>query len=197
MGQGSVTKDRILQVALKLFAQHGFEGARMEKLAAEVGINKASLYFHFKSKEEIFQELFHGIIVQYRTKMKQIVDDTKGMTMKDRLTAIYRNYLDYNVNNPEMEFWNKVYYLPPSSVSEEVIQTTAETKKEFVSSLTLIMEEGIRNKELKSSDPQHMATVFYYLMTCIDLSSDLMSKEEALEEMEHCFDVLWVGMKGM
>ena len=60
MGQGSVTKDRILQVALKLFAQHGFEGARMEKLAAEVGINKASLYFHFKSKEEIFQELFHG-----------------------------------------------------------------------------------------------------------------------------------------
>ncbi len=197
MGQGSVTKDRILQVALKLFAQHGFEGARMEKLAAEVGINKASLYFHFKSKEEIFQELFHGIIVQYRTKMKQIVDDTKGMTMKDRLTAIYRNYLDYNVNNPEMEFWNKVYYLPPSSVSEEVIQTTAETKKEFISSLTLIMEEGIRNKELKSSDPQHMATVFYYLMTCIDLSSDLMSKEEALEEMEHCFDVLWVGMKGM
>ena len=129
--------------------------------------------------------------------MKQIVDDTKGMTMKDRLTAIYRNYLDYNVNNPEMEFWNKVYYLPPSSVSEEVIQTTAETKKEFISSLTLIMEEGIRNKELKSSDPQHMATVFYYLMTCIDLSSDLMSKEEALEEMEHCFDVLWVGMKGM
>lgn len=197
MGQGSVTKDRILQVALKLFAQHGFEGARMEKIAAEVGINKASLYFHFKSKEEIFQELFRNIIIQYRTKMKQIVDDTKGMKIKDRLTAIYRNYLDFNVNNPEMEFWNKVYYLPPSSVSEEVIRTTAETKEEFISDLALIMEEGIRSKELKASDPQHMAMVFYYLMTCIDLSSDLMSKEEALKEMEHCFDVLWVGIQGM
>lgn len=197
MGQGSVTKDRIFQAALKLFAQHGFEGARMEKIAAEVGINKASLYFHFKSKEEIFQELFHNIITKYRTKMKQIVTEAKDMPTKERLIAVYQNYLEFNLNNPEMEFWNRVYYLPPSIVSEEVIQSTSQTKKDFILDLTQIMEDGIRNKELRQSNPQHMATTFYYLLTCIDLSSDLMSKEEAFKEMEHCFNILWSGIKGM
>ena len=197
MGQGAVTKERILQVALKLFAQNGFEGTRMEKIAAEVGINKASLYFHFKSKEEIFLELFHNIINNYRSKMKQIVANTKGLSTKERFIAIYQNYLEYNLNNPEMEFWNRVYYLPPSMVSQEVIQTTLETKDEFISSLSQIMEDGIRSKELRASNPQHMAMTFYYLITCIDLSSDLMSKEEAYKEMEHCFEVLWSGIKGM
>ncbi|MBH1942166.1 TetR/AcrR family transcriptional regulator [Mobilitalea sibirica] len=197
MGQGSITKDRIFQAALKQFAQHGFEGARMEKIAAEVGINKASLYFHFKSKEEIFQELFQNIITKYQVKMKQIMADTKDLSTKDKLIAIYQNYLEYNLNNPEMEFWNRVYYLPPSSISEEVVKTTVESKKDFISNLTGIMEDGIKNKELRSSNPQHMATTFYYLITCIDLSSDLMSKEEAFNEMEHCFDVLWSGIKGI
>jgi AcrR family transcriptional regulator len=169
----------------------------MEKIAAEVGINKASLYFHFKSKEEIFRELFDNIITKYRAKMKQFVAVAKDMPIKERLTAIYQNYLEYNLNNPEMEFWNRIYYLSPSIISEEVIQSTLGTKKDFISALTQIMEEGIKSKELRSSNPQHMATTFYYLLTCIDLSSDLMSREEAFNEMEHCFSILWLGIKGI
>jgi AcrR family transcriptional regulator len=197
MRQGSTTKECIFQAALKLFAQHGFEGARMEKIAAEVGINKASLYFHFKSKEEIFRELFDNIIAKYRTKIKQFLAVAKDIPIKEQLTAIYQNYLEYNINNPEMEFWNRIYYLSPSIISEEVIQSTLGTKKDFISGLTQIMEEGIKSKDLRSSNPQHMATTFYYLLTCIDLSSDLMSREEAFNEMEHCFSVLWLGIKGI
>jgi AcrR family transcriptional regulator len=197
MGQGSVTKDRIFQAALRIFAQHGFEGARMEKIASEVGINKASLYFHFKSKEEIFQELFHDIIKKYRLKMKMIINEAKDLPSKERLTAVYKGYLEYNWNNAEMDFWNRVYYLPPAAMSEEVIKITLDTKEEFASSLAQIMEEGIQKKELRPLKARHMAETFYYVLTCIDLSAGLMNKEQALNDMKNCFEVLWEGIKGI
>lgn len=196
MRQGSITKERIFQVALKIFAENGYEGARIDKIATEVGINKASLYFHFKSKEELFKELFHNIISKYQDKMKAIVSDHKELSTKDRLKAIYTEYLDYNWGNPEMEFWNRVYYLPPSSLRDEIFSITSDTKKEFVADLAQIMEEGVSRKELRKLDTYHMANTFYYVLTCIDLSADIMKKEDSLRDMEHCFEVLWTGIKG-
>lgn len=197
MGQGSITRERIFQAALKIFTIHGFEGARMDKIAAEVGINKASLYFHFKSKEEIFRELFYNIIQKYRDKMKIIVTGYKDIPCKERLKAIYNEYLEYNLDNAEMDFWNRVYYLPPSYLREDIISITSESKKEFVADLTNIMEEGINQKELQPMNPSHMANTFYYILTCIDLSSGLMNKEQALLDMDNSFEVLWNGIKGM
>ncbi len=197
MGQGLITRERIFQAALKIFALHGFEGARMDKIAAEVGINKASLYFHFKSKEEIFWELFKDIVQKYRDKMKTIATDFQDMPCKERLKAIYREYLEYNYDNAEMDFWNRVYYLPPSNLKEEIISITSESMKEFVADLAFIMEEGIKQKELRPMNPSHMANTFYYILTCIDLSSGLMNKEQALLDMDCCFEVLWNGIKGM
>ena len=197
MGQGSNTKERIFQAALKIFAQNGYEGARIDKIANEVGINKASLYFYFKSKEDIFNELFQDIIRRYRDKMKMIVTNSKDLSIKDRLKTIYTEYLEYNWDNLEMEFWNRVYYLPPPSLRDEIIAITSDTKNEFVHDLAKIMEEGILSKELRELNAYHMANTFYYVLTCIDLSADLMKKEDALSDMEHCFEVIWMGIKGI
>lgn len=197
MGQGSNTKERIFQAALKIFAQNGYEGARIDKIANEVGINKASLYFYFKSKEDIFNELFQDIIRRYRDKMKMIVTNRKDLSIKDRLKTIYTEYLEYNWDNLEMEFWNRVYYLPPPSLRDEIISITSDTKNEFVHDLARIMEEGILRKELRELNAYYMANTFYYVLTCIDLSADLMKKEDALSDMEHCFEVIWMGIKGI
>ncbi|HKM35293.1 MAG TPA: TetR/AcrR family transcriptional regulator [Lachnospiraceae bacterium] len=196
IGQGSITKERIFQAALNTFAQQGYEGARMDKIASEVGISKASLYFYFKSKEEIFQELFEDIIQKYSAKMKMIVEKNKDMSSLERLSAIYREYLEYNWDNVEMDFWNRIYYVAPSSLKEEIISRTLESKDAFISELTQAMEEGIERGEIRSMNASHMATTFYYALTCIDLSSGLMSKEQALADMDHCFEIMWTGMKG-
>ncbi len=48
------TRDRILQAALTEFAAQGLAGARMDRLAAAAGVNKALLYYYFKSKEKLY-----------------------------------------------------------------------------------------------------------------------------------------------
>ena len=47
------TKERILEEALKLFAQCGYKGTSMNDIAAKLGVTKAALYKHYASKQEI------------------------------------------------------------------------------------------------------------------------------------------------
>jgi len=58
MGKDKNSKDTILRAARKLFALKGYDGARVEEIAREAGVNKALIYYYFKSKEEIRITLF-------------------------------------------------------------------------------------------------------------------------------------------
>ena len=47
------TRTRIQQVALELFAEQGYERTSLREIAERLGVTKAALYYHFKSKEDI------------------------------------------------------------------------------------------------------------------------------------------------
>ncbi|WP_020657701.1 TetR/AcrR family transcriptional regulator [Amycolatopsis benzoatilytica] len=47
------TRTRLLATALKLFAEHGVEGTSLQMIADELGVTKAAVYYHFRTKAEI------------------------------------------------------------------------------------------------------------------------------------------------
>lgn len=51
------TKERILEVALKLFAQNGFEAVSVSEIAGALGMTKGALYKHYDSKRAIFDSI--------------------------------------------------------------------------------------------------------------------------------------------
>jgi AcrR family transcriptional regulator len=197
MRQGADTKEKILQTALVAFSRYGYEGARMEKIASEVGINKASLYFHFKSKEEIFRVLFSRIVEKYEASLTRMLENANETTVYDRLVSFYREYLLYHWQNPEMDFWNLVYYLPPESMKAEIIDVTGRSKDSLMEGLSDILTEGVRTGELQKLPVESMAMSFYYLLTCISISTDMMDKDEYLSNMDSCFAVYWNGIRAV
>jgi len=52
------TRDDILQTALELFAQKGYENTSLEEIAHKIGITKPAIYYHFKNKQKLYNELF-------------------------------------------------------------------------------------------------------------------------------------------
>jgi len=53
----SDTRARIQQVAVELFTEHGYEGTSLREIAERLGVTKAALYYHFRSKEDIIESL--------------------------------------------------------------------------------------------------------------------------------------------
>src|ERR1700683_3942029 len=47
------TRSRVQKVALELFAEQGYEKTSLREIAERLGVTKAALYYHFKSKEDI------------------------------------------------------------------------------------------------------------------------------------------------
>lgn len=58
-------KEKIFNVSIDLFSQHGYDGVSIRQIATEVGIKESSIYNHYKSKEEIL----NSILEYYISKM--------------------------------------------------------------------------------------------------------------------------------
>jgi AcrR family transcriptional regulator len=85
--QATSTRDRILRAALELFAARSYRAASMRQIAEAVGITKASLYHHFRSKQEILSELLTPLLDQ--------LDAVLGAAAPERgLTARRRQLLE-------------------------------------------------------------------------------------------------------
>ncbi len=56
------SKQLILDAATAVFAEKGFDGARVDEIARRAGVNKALIYYYFESKDQIVEELMQGMI---------------------------------------------------------------------------------------------------------------------------------------
>ena len=63
----STTKERILDVSLRLFARDGFEAVSTSAIAGELGMTKSALYKHFPDKRAIFDCLVNEMLERHRT----------------------------------------------------------------------------------------------------------------------------------
>ncbi|NLT12597.1 MAG: TetR/AcrR family transcriptional regulator [Clostridiaceae bacterium] len=195
MGQGLDTKEKILDTALIAFSRYGYEGARMEKIASEIGINKASLYFHFSGKEEIFRVLFRRVVEKYEVQLKHIFANASSLPIKGQLLRICLDYLSYHYRNPEMNFWNLVYYLPPEVMKSEILEATAKSKNDLIVGLSEILTKGIHSEVIRDQPVEPMAMSLYYLLTCMAISTEILDMKSYLSEMISCFEIYWNGVK--
>ncbi|MFE3759787.1 TetR/AcrR family transcriptional regulator [Nocardia tengchongensis] len=56
-GRRSDTRERIRSVAMELFSEHGYEKTSLREIAERLGVTKAALYYHFRTKEDIVASL--------------------------------------------------------------------------------------------------------------------------------------------
>ena len=56
---GDATRNKILDAAERLFAEHGYTAVSMRSITAEAGVNVAAIHFHFASKEALFEAIFN------------------------------------------------------------------------------------------------------------------------------------------
>jgi AcrR family transcriptional regulator len=80
MEQVSVgNRERILRVAERVFAEQGFDRARVDEIARQAGVNKALIYYYFKSKEDLLDQLVEQIIEEGKSLQKTVLAEMAGL----------------------------------------------------------------------------------------------------------------------
>jgi len=95
---GENTENQILIAAREVFIAKGFEGARMQEIADQAGINKALLHYYFRSKEKLFDAVFSEVASNLFPAMKQMLE--AELELKEKITLFIRIYLKALDENP-------------------------------------------------------------------------------------------------
>jgi AcrR family transcriptional regulator len=72
------TRSRVQKVALELFAEQGYEKTSLREIAERLGVTKAALYYHFKSKEDIVHSFTDDYFTEIDTLLAWAKDQPRG-----------------------------------------------------------------------------------------------------------------------
>ncbi|HNY29619.1 MAG TPA: DUF2087 domain-containing protein [Fibrobacteria bacterium] len=87
------SKNRILEAARAEFAERGFDGARVDTIAKRAEVNKALIYYYYKSKNELLQELLRGYLEARRQARARIPDDDTDRDLPQRVARFDVDFL--------------------------------------------------------------------------------------------------------
>ncbi len=92
------TEEKILEAAKTVFMHKGMDGARMQEIADEAGINKALLHYYFRSKQKLFEAIVKDLFQQIFPNALLLVNSEKPIGQK--LSDFIESYLDILLKNP-------------------------------------------------------------------------------------------------
>lgn len=95
-----MTKKRILDVATEEFATLGYSGLSMNKLAEKLKINKAMIYYYFKDKRNLYDEVISSIIELNEEEKKEILNSS--LEAKEKFKRYIKLYTKTTNNNPNI-----------------------------------------------------------------------------------------------
>ncbi len=143
-------QDRILIGALKVFKANGLEGATMDEIATASGFGKATLYYYFKSKEEVFSSILENGWKDIWESLEPIIaeQDTPRKTFVNVLIKIAENAQ----NRPGLfEF---LFNVPKAITLDK--QPWKDYQHRLYAVIQGLLEDGIKKGEFPQVNPQLM-----------------------------------------
>jgi AcrR family transcriptional regulator len=101
-------KDRILNASIQLFSQKGYDATRVNEIAHEANVNKALIYYYFKSKEEILDHLVESLINNATTITMDFIHSHLLLMIKDGLLDIEPDRFHFINKEAMQSYLNKV-----------------------------------------------------------------------------------------
>jgi AcrR family transcriptional regulator len=91
-------KEEILDVATRLFAERGYEGTSMNDVAERVGMRKASLFYHFATKDSLYEAVLERLVASLQVALEAIY--VSSGTYEDRLDAVTETVVTVLASHP-------------------------------------------------------------------------------------------------
>lgn len=143
-----MTRDDILEAAAQVFRQKGFHGASMQDIAKAVSLQKASLYHHVSSKQEILLALLDRALELLLERISAI--SIQEIPADKKLREMIRAYLQILTENIDLSV---VLLFEHRSLERKQHARHVPNRDKFEALWRSVLEEGVAARLFKCEDP--------------------------------------------
>ena len=142
-------KDQILDAALTVLVQNGYEGSRMDDVVSESQLSKGAIYWYYKSKKDMYLDLVNFWVIRYSATINHLVENDQSAP--DQLKSLFNYFIDQYESDPDpfialTEFW---------SMAQKDNDFRAKLQKvysQFLEVLEKIVAKGVIDGDFKKLD---------------------------------------------
>mgnify|MGYP000162835353 CR=1 FL=1 len=172
------TRKKILQDAMLFFARNGFAGTKISDLADYIGIGQGTLYIYFKSKEDLFKEIFticnNGKEIKELKVLSRLPISAKHKIHKLSKTIIEKLEQDENYA-AKVTLTTQVLFEKDNFISES---TTYQS--EIYKYTAKIIEQGQKEKSMVDGSPIKLADFYWSIVYLYSLKKLFTTKYEMI-----------------
>ena len=180
------TKERILDAALTLFAEYGYDGTSVEQIANLVGIKAPSLYKHYKGKEDILNALIDSAEARYEELFGSEKNIGKIPESREEFISITMGRISFTMQDPVIRK-TRMLLVQEQFRNKRISEVTTRhqlggIQGMFARILKEMMDKGIVNKD----DPAILSAELTApaVLQIARADRQPQSRKEALESIE-------------
>lgn len=168
------TKRKIFETSMKLFAEKGYDATSIEEITATVGVAKGTLYYHFSSKEEIFNflveegvKLLKNSIVIKTDKVENSLDKLRAIVLiQIKILVKYEDFMTIILS----QIWG----------SDSRSKMCRNYVFQYIQMIEEIVKEGIQKEEIIDGDTNVIASGIFGF-TCSNLIYKMRHGNEQID----------------
>ncbi|MGC9996870.1 MAG: TetR/AcrR family transcriptional regulator [Terriglobia bacterium] len=157
------TRQAILHAAERIFADEGLEGARTDAIAAAAGVNKALLYYYFRSKHGLYREVLEGYLADFnRQAMELLSSEGSARAVLERYINLHFDFIAAHRHH------GPLFQRMLMTDEKSWVRLARELGLPRMKAILKVIERGKRDGELRQMDSFHIAislvalVVFYF-----------------------------------
>jgi AcrR family transcriptional regulator len=158
-------KERLLGVATRLFARHGFEGTSVQDIVDAAGVTKGAMYHYYDSKDDLLYEVYHKLLTMQTSHLDEIAAGPG--TPEERLRAAAVDLVQTSLDNLDdmIVFFRSLHMLP----ADKQAQVRAE-RRSYQDKFRALVDEGVAAGTFRGDVPSDIV-VHYFLSVVNQLGS--------------------------
>ncbi len=178
--------EKILEAARKVFITKGMNGARMQDIADEAGMNKALLHYYYRDKDKLFETVFLEEAQKFFPKINMIFNSE--IPLEEKIGKFVQEYIDEMQLNPYLPWFvlNEINRDPDQFMYKVWGADNLPRPGKFLEQI----EKEIKRGKIKRIQPVHLLlnllgmTIFPFVARPMVVRNMRMSETQFREAME-------------
>ena len=164
------TKETILEVATRLFLTQNYQVVSMEEVAKVCGVTKATVYYYYSTKADLFTATMIEMMVRIRENMSQILSTNK--TLEERLLDFAKVYLHATMDIDMKNFMKDAKL----SLSEEQLKQLKNAEDNMYEVLEKALDNAMHIGEIRKEtlNLRLMLSYLYYLLGILKMKITIL-----------------------